>query len=324
MNQRTIWLAVLAIFVLLAILLVSIIAIPRWIYPPLSGADLRGVSSPQVRIQLQQAQDQLIDSARSAVLQGLAGLVLVVGAAATWWQVHISRVGQITDRFTRAIDQLGSTDLNVRVGGVYALERIARDSTADRSAIQYVMGAFVRTHASWPVGTPGGPEHPTRNLDDQLSQLRVRAPDIQAAVAALGRSWRSRNEPILYLSRVDLRRVALKNALMNGATFRESNLACAELINVWLEHADLMATDLRRASLEDSHLTAANLSQAYLQGACLRGTDLSQADLRGANLTDAILDNAVLTAARADTTTIWPTGIDADRRRELGIIEDQP
>jgi uncharacterized protein YjbI with pentapeptide repeats len=45
------------------------------------------------------------------------------------------------------------------------------------------------------------------------------------------------------------------------------------------------------------------------------------ADLRGANLTGAILDGAVLTGARADSATIWPADLDAERRRELGIID---
>ncbi len=40
---------------LLAVLLVGIIVIPRWLYPPLSASDLHGIASPQVRIQLQQA-----------------------------------------------------------------------------------------------------------------------------------------------------------------------------------------------------------------------------------------------------------------------------
>ena len=108
MNQRITWLGVLTACGLLAVLLVSIIVIPRWLYPPLSPADLRGIASAQARIQLQQAQSQLANDARSSVLQSLAGLLVVVGAMATWRQVHISREGQITERFTRAVDQLGS------------------------------------------------------------------------------------------------------------------------------------------------------------------------------------------------------------------------
>ena len=40
------------------------------------------------------------------------------------------------------------------------------------------------------------------------------------------------------------------------------------------------------------------------------------ADLRGATL-----DEAALTGARADANTTWPAGFDAERRRELGVIE---
>ena len=52
-----------------------------------------------------------------------------------------------------------------------------------------------------------------------------------------------------------------------------------------------------------------------------RGANLSQADLRGANLSDAILEDTVLSGAQADTSTIWLTDFNAQRRRELGVIE---
>ena len=94
------------------------------------------------------------------------GLLSVSGrvccsSSPAWWQVHISREGQITGRFTRAVDQLGnSQNVDVRVGGIYALERIARDSETDRNAIQFLLGTFIRNHANWPTDTPDGPPHP--------------------------------------------------------------------------------------------------------------------------------------------------------------------
>ena len=69
MHQRLTWPEALMACCLLAISLASIILIPTWLYHPLSGQDLRGVSSPQVRIQLQQSQSQLANNARSTVLQ---------------------------------------------------------------------------------------------------------------------------------------------------------------------------------------------------------------------------------------------------------------
>ena len=36
--------------------------------------------------------------------------------------------GQVTDRYTKAIEQLGSDKLDVRIGDIYAPERVTRDS----------------------------------------------------------------------------------------------------------------------------------------------------------------------------------------------------
>ena len=60
--------------------------------------------------------------------QIIGGTVILFGLYFTWQQItltnkqlNISYEGQISERFTRAIDQLGSEKLEVRVGGVYSL-----------------------------------------------------------------------------------------------------------------------------------------------------------------------------------------------------------
>jgi hypothetical protein len=303
------------------VLLGGFILIPRLLYPPLSTAELQGIPDAQTRIQLQQAQSQLAGGVRSDVLQAFAGLLVVVGAAATWWQVHISRQGQITERFTRAVDQLGSENIDVRIGGIYALERIAKNSAPDRNAIQFLLAAFVRNHASWPVGAPDGPQHPTPTVDEHLPWMRVRAPDIQTAMRVLGRRQPASDERALYLSRVDLRSVALDGSRLSGAKIRHANLARAVLIGTRLDRSDLTATDLRRAHLEEADLTAADLRRAFLQSADLRGAHLARADLRGTDLSGANLTGAELTGAIADDTTVWPAELGIDARGELGIAE---
>jgi hypothetical protein len=49
-------------------------------------------------------------------------------------ELDITRRGQITERFTQAIDQLGSESLEIRLGGIYSLERTAREDRAPRHA----------------------------------------------------------------------------------------------------------------------------------------------------------------------------------------------
>lgn len=138
-----------------------------------------------------------MNDARITVLQGVGGTLLLVGVYLTWRQIQVSREGQITERYTRAVEQLGSDNRGVRVGGIYALERIAKDSAADRGTVSEVLTTFVRERATWQQGNAaqsdfadflGSRRQATGStLLELLPYLRLRAPDVQAAMTVLGR-----------------------------------------------------------------------------------------------------------------------------------------
>jgi hypothetical protein len=319
MTRVGLWRIVAGVACFLIIVLAALTLIPQLLYPPLTDRQLANVSSADTRIQLQQGQSQLQNNMRSTLLQAIAGLLVVAGAVATWRQVQVNREGQITERFTRAIDQLGSDNTDVRVGGIYALRRIADNSPSDRNTVQFILGTYVRTHASWPVGMPDGPEHPTPVVDHHLPWLHVRAPDIQAAMDALGTRAPSPQPRRLYVSRVDLRSVQLGGARLTDTQFRHANLARAWLRGIRLDRSDLMSTDLRQANLEQASLVEVNLRDAYLEASNLQGANLTGADLRGAVLRDANLVDTVLTGALADAATTWPAGFDEAHLRRIGV-----
>jgi hypothetical protein len=62
----------------------------------------------------------------------------------------------VTDRYTKAIEQPGSGKLDVRIGGIYALERIVHDSRWDHPTVLEVLAAFIRehSHGQWPPKEP--------------------------------------------------------------------------------------------------------------------------------------------------------------------------
>jgi uncharacterized protein YjbI with pentapeptide repeats len=218
---------------------------------------------------------------RATLVQMVGGGILLFGTA---WTLHLNREGQITERFTRAIDQLGQTGdekLDVRLGGIYALERIGRDSRPDRGPIVEVLTASLREHSqrSNPPDTAsdaGRPEQP-----------RLRA-DFQAVATVLGRSGWSGTH------RFDLRHVALRNAdladaHLEGANLFDAHLEGAFLVQAHLEGANLFDAHLEGAVLLDAHLEGAFLVQAHLEGADLAGAHLEGADLTGTHLEGANL-----------------------------------
>jgi uncharacterized protein YjbI with pentapeptide repeats len=197
--------------------------------------------------------------------------------------VRVTREGQITERFTRAVDQLGSDRVDVRIGGIYALERIARNSPADRGPIAEVLSAFVRGRAAWYDAKDR--EVPV----ERLRPLRARFADVQAAMTVLGRRMdAAQGADQLWLSEVDLRKARLDGACLNGARLHSAHLEGAGLIG---------------AQLERTLLGYAHLEHAFLDGANLQGADLRAANLKGTNL-----HRVQLHGARANAATVWPGG----------------
>ncbi len=171
--------------------------------------------------------------------------------------------GQVTDRYTKAIEQLGSDKLDVRIGGIYALERVARDSARDHPAVIEVLAAFIREHSHerWPPSDPDGRE-----------QARRARPDVQATVTVVGRRDAKRD-----IERINLSGANLFVAHLRGADLTGANLYSADLTGADLTGADLNSADLTRADLTRADLTRADLTGAHLHGAILTGANLTDA-----------------------------------------------
>src|SRR5262249_26632269 len=100
--------------------------------------------------------------------------------------LEVTRQGQITERFTKAIEQLGDKErLMVRLGGIYALERIAKDSEYDHWPVMEVLTAFVREQV--PVQDARDTQPLKQAAEDKGQEMPKLPTDIQAILTVLGR-----------------------------------------------------------------------------------------------------------------------------------------
>ena len=234
----------------------------------IAAHDVGQIVGPHRATQLQTAREAV----RTQLLTLAAGVFV---AGALWFTAQnfrLSRQGQVTDRYTKAIEQTGSEKLDVRIGAIYALERIARDSASDHPTVMEVLAAFIREHSHEPWPPPPATDAPGSNGIGSTTRA-----DVQAALTVIGRRNRQRDK-----GSIDLR----------AANLIERNLVKAELAD-----ADLQRADLTRAMLINADLTNAHLFGANLGGAILTGADLTVANLTGAILTGADLTYANLTRA---------------------------
>lgn len=216
-------------------------------------------------------------------------------------QAATEQQGQLTDRFTKSVEQLGSDKLEVRVGGVYAMERIARDSPRDHSSVMDVLIAFVR-------------EQPPVNASDVVRYSDLPA-DLQESITFIVGQRDIEHEdkgsfqfvldeaPLggATLSDANLSRIDFRNADFQSADIRRANLMRSDLSNGYFYHALL-----NDANLSSTILAGANLEYADLRNADLRNADLRNADLHSASVAGANLDGANLDGANTDGTIGLP------------------
>lgn len=186
-----------------------------------------------------------LDAARGRLLTLGAGLFAAGALLFTARSFVLSREGQMTDRYTKAIEQLGSDKLDVRIGSIYALERVARDSPKDHPTVMDVLTAFIRQYSpnQWPERGSG----------------RWTRPDVQAAVTVVGRRAAKRD---IQDRPIDLYRAVLIRANLNGVNLRGATLRGATLRGADLRDAILVGADLRGVTLRDARYGCADLTGA--------------------------------------------------------------
>lgn len=215
---------------------------------------------------------------RTAALAFLAGVTTAVGATATATvaalSFRLSRRGQSTERFTRAIELLGNRSMNARIGGIHALAQLAGDDPATHHrAVLEVLVSFVRDQSRW------------RPASGRRASPPPAALDVQAAMTVLARRQTSYDpEPLVIdLSQTNLRGIRAPGIRLRGADLSSAQLQEADLSGSDLNDADLVGAALDRTNLEDASLVNASFQGARLVATIFRGaTGLSAEKLRGA------------------------------------------
>ena len=247
---------------------------------------------------------------RTGLIAALAGLAALGSLAVTNRTYHLSQQGQLTDRYSKAIEQLADDKLEIRLGGLYALERLAVDSKRDHPTVVEVLSTLVRHHTGsaqrenqmllnagiWASGTSQ-----LESRADVAGDFRPRpAVDVQAAVTILGRLPR----------RNGVERGNLAFADLAGATLRQADLPSVSLTGAILMGADLRGANLTDARLDRSNLKGAVLATATLRNANLYGADLAGAYLHGADLATPLLTQEQLDVAKGNEDTRLPPNLE--------------
>lgn len=257
--------------------------------------------------------------------QSIGGLLFFVTIYFTWRNVKATEDKQIAERFSKAIEQLQSEKLGVQLvgvqlGGIYALEQIAKDSKKYYWTIMEVLTAFVRESS---VDSQGSVIFSVQEAVKVIGRLNSHQERKGKTLDLRGAKLIKGNLAEVNFEGIDLRGANFSSSNLGGATFdgadlRKANFSNvnssveetvkkvsfinAKLIKANFSNARLSRSIFNNANMNDSDLSQANLSygqfiNAKLISANLTGANLSKANFSNANLSGAILEGSDLNEA---------------------------
>ena len=271
-------------------------------------------------------------------------------------QTQINQESHYTDLFTKAVEQLGAVRevpdkepkpaLEIRIGAIYSLERLAKDSERDYGPIIETLATYIREHCRGPQsfddeGLTG--EELNQAWQEWIQSLKENSPadrsDVAAALMVLSRREKNRNWPSTSddETQPDFTGANFQGATLwnkseglarEGTNLRLADLSGADLWGANLSGADLWGANLSGAGLSEANLSGAtNLSGADLSGADLSGANLSGADLWGANLSgatnlsEANLSGANLWRANLSGANLWRANLSGANLSEANLSD---
>lgn len=247
-------------------------------------------------------------SARAAIASAEAA---VANSRVAFETLRVTERGHLTDRYAKAIEQIGDDKLAVRLGGIYGLQQYVEDSDrpGDQRTVVEVLSAFVRDKLDGfggsDPGRGGAPGPDVLAAVSVLAQLPHREGVVRAYIsgslfhsvdiseARLRRGdFRCVRIDSVFIRCADLTRINLDGADFEGARMIRCNLTRASLRGTILRMGIMPRSTLHRADLEGADLGAVNFEDADFTGANLRNANLSTADLSWANLSSVDLTGA--------------------------------
>jgi uncharacterized protein YjbI with pentapeptide repeats len=207
---------------------------------------------------------------------------------------RLTERGLDTERFSKAIGQLGESaenSVDLRLGGIYALEQLSRDSPdAWYQPVLEVLAAFVRQHSNGLSLRQG-------DAQSQLAEVRAlpvndwRTPlkvDVETAIAVIGRRDRKKDEYRLDFHGANFCRIQFPvNARLRHVNFGHARMQLSRMFAADLRESLFVATELQGADLQD----------ADLRGADFYATNFYQTDFKDAKFEGTVLESVDLTDA---------------------------
>lgn len=268
-----------------------------------------------------------VNNIRRLILTGAAGII-AAGTIALGVRTYLTnRRTQVSDRYAKAIAMVASDKVDERLGGIYALEHIMRESPADHEVIVEVLMAFIREYSARRL-RPASP-NVRKETPDSATPLTV-ATDIQAAIDVIGRRPKRPERlklnffdcvlPHANFERARIDHAIFNNCVLDGAVFEHASMKACHITRCRGTTVNFRATNLKSAVVNEATLTDCAFPGAHLSNASILHSDLADSNFAHSLASRIYFGNTTL--RRTPLSTDWDQCRLADSEISGDVADD--
>lgn len=276
---------------------------------------------------------------------------LTAGIIAFWraWvadkQTKINEQGQITERFTRAVEQLGDDNAYMRMGAIQALRLIGSDSESHVLAVLHLLASFVREKSpAKKVDDVGFSPQQKKSIPRNEQEIRIHSiiedvfksfpnaqrvnhipGDVQKSIVAIGKLAEKYGAFLMEMGKIHMdlsqsdlaylrpimecgfSRCMFMRSDISGAVFSHCDFRMASFHSAELYAVLFIDCDCSVASFDDAYLNYAVFNRADTDMASFKSAFCNRTDFSTArNLTTEMLKDVIYDA---ETPPIVPKGV---------------
>ena len=215
-------------------------------------------------------------------------------------QIDLQRKQRTDDRFTTAVELLGSSETSARTGAIYSLYHLAIEDEKYRKEVAQILCSHIRSktnEAKYKEEHKDRPSNEIQSTIDLLLKDKDGNKGLYCQDFAKEKSFPQANFEYAYLVKVDFydaqcQGAGFSYAQCQGADFRFAQCQGAKFNEVQCQGADFFYAQCQKAYFIDAQCQGAKFTLAQCQGANFTFAQWQEADFNLAQCQGAYFDKA--------------------------------
>ncbi|MEM1218713.1 MAG: pentapeptide repeat-containing protein, partial [Bacteroidota bacterium] len=247
---------------------------------------------------------------RSTIIQILGGFAIAATlvfnyrrSAAMEKTVKISEAGQVTDRFAKAIELLGNDSIESKIGAIYALEKIAKDSYSYHWNIMEILAAFIRSNSPTEAYRSNGVNY------DYFKEA------VTSALIVIARRNILLDEKG---KKLDISKVSLSGLKIDKGDFTNLNFSFCDIYQVSFQSCNFMDMTFRNCDLSTCRFSGSTFKNSTFSGVGMRFCRMDKVVYEDVSFLDIFIESTIIKQA----TFIRPEFVDSTLQLSLNSLKN--